>query len=122
MTKHRSSWQEFEVANPELHELLTGAGIGECRMFVRKVHDGELRALVSLEPPGWHLSISHTRAARNGRPQPGRDPTWDEIAHARDELLPADVGFVMHLPAADEYVALMDTCFHLWQHPELEQE
>ncbi len=46
-----------------------------------------------------------------------RYPRWDEIMHARDHLLPSDVGFVMHLPADGEYVALHPTTFHLHQHP-----
>jgi len=48
---------------------------------------------------------------------PSRYPTWDEIADARDQLLPVDVGFVMHLPARGEYVAVHPTTFHLHEHP-----
>ena len=43
----------------------------------------------------------------------GRYPTWDEIADARDELLPGDVEFVMYLPRSGEYVAVHDSTFHL---------
>jgi hypothetical protein len=53
-----------------------------------------------------------------GRDQLTRYPRWDEIAHARDELLPADIDFVMWLPRAGDYVALHDTTFHLHEHPE----
>lgn len=80
----------------------------------RHVNDGTLRAIVGNEPAGWHMSISHV----DHRGRPRRYPTWDEIAHARDALLPADVGFVMHLPVADEYVAIHPTTFHLHEHPE----
>lgn len=72
-----------------------------------------LRVLVALEPEGWHLSISFA----NHKGELTRYPRWDEIIHARAELLPPDVGFVMHLPPEDEYVALHDTTFHLHQHP-----
>ena len=81
---------------------------------VRRVGDGQLRALVADEPAGWHMSISFV----DHRGRPARYPRWDEITHARDELLPADLAFVMHLPTADEYVAVHDTTFHLHQYPE----
>ena len=70
----------------------------------RNAGDGALLAMVADEPDiGWHLSISHQR----------RYPTWDEIAHARYELLPDDIDVVMHLPPMAEYVAVHDYCFHL---------
>ncbi len=81
--------------------------------YRRSVKDGALRALVAEEPDGWHLSISFADDCN----RPSRYPTWDEIAHARTELLPADVGFVMHLPPEGEYVAVHPTTFHLWEHP-----
>jgi hypothetical protein len=83
-------------------------------LHVREVGDGMLRALVAEEPTGWHLSISFVD--RKGRAS--RYPRWDEITHARAELLPGDVGFVMHLPPDGEYVAVHDTTFHLHEHPE----
>jgi len=98
-TRQRSPWLEAEP-------MFGGAG---PRVFQRNVGDGRLTALVADEPViGWHLSISHPR----------RYPSWDEIAHARYSLLPADLDFVMHLPPLDEYVAIHDNCFHLHQHPE----
>ena len=82
--------------------------------FTRTVIDGRLNAAVSDEPQGWHMSISHRPAPACKR----RYPSWDEISHARYELLPLDVDFAMHLPPPNEYVALHDTTFHLHQHPE----
>jgi hypothetical protein len=87
-------------------------GLGD--LWRRRVHDGELSAIVAQETPGWHLSISFT----NHRGEPSRYPTWDELADARDALLPDDIGFVMHLPPSGEYVALHPTTFHLHQFPE----
>lgn len=99
----RSQWSELA------HPLLPG-----CESFLRRTHDGVLMALFGDEPAiGWHLSISHR--GHNGKVH--RYPSWDEIADARDLFLPADIGFVMHLPPADEYVALHDSTFHLHQHP-----
>jgi hypothetical protein len=102
ISKVRSSWLEAE-------SILAG-----CREWIRNVTDGTLIALVGEEPGGWHLSISF----RDHRGELTRYPRWDEIADARDQLLPADVGFVMHLPRTVEYVALHDTTFHLHEHPE----
>jgi len=87
---------------------------GSDEIYERRVSDGRLLAIVCEEPLGWHMSISHT--GNDGKLR--RYPTWDEIAGARDELLPAEYGFVMHLPPAGEYVALHETCFHLHQFPE----
>lgn len=98
-TKQRSPWVLAD-------SIIIGPTV--AKVFVRNVHDGELSAIVAEEPQiGWHLSISHRR----------RYPSWDEIAHARYELLPGDLGFVMHLPPMAEYVAVHDNCFHLYQHP-----
>lgn len=55
---------------------------------------GILDAMVSVEPWGLHMSVS----------TPGRYPKWDEIAHARYELLPPDLVFALLFPPADEYV------------------
>lgn len=91
-------------------------------VYQREVGDGHLSAFVTKEPSGpggcteWHMSISHR--TNDHPPQPGRYPTWDEIAHARYELLPADLPFAMMLPPKSEYVALHDTTFHLHEvHP-----
>lgn len=103
LTRQRSSWTAIG-ADP--------LGLGS--MSIRNVSDGVLRALVADEATGWHMSISFV----DHRGAPSRYPRWDEIADARDCLLPCDVGFVMHLPAVDEYVALHDSTFHLHEHPE----
>lgn len=87
-----------------------------CRVYERQVHDGILAAIVAEEPAGWHLSISHRTNHRP--PRLVRYPTWDEMAHARYELLPGDIDIVMHLPPQSEYVAVHDTTFHLHEHPE----
>lgn len=105
ITRQRSSWEIVDS-----YEIL-GVPTVAAR---RRVHDGLLVALVAEEPHGWHLSISH----RDHRGEPRRYPTWDEIMHARTELLPADVAFVMHLPVEGEYVAVHPTTFHLHEHPE----
>lgn len=103
LKRQRSPWVEVEAVIPW------------GKQYERRTNDGLLVALVADEPTiGWHLSISF----RNHRGDLSRYPTWDEIAHARLELLPKNVGFVMHLPPVEEYVALHDTTFHLHQHPE----
>lgn len=107
LSKQRSPW----IGKPELTQLIEGI---PTHYFHRQVGDGSLWAMVAEEPWGWHMSISF----RNQRNELTRYPTWDEIAHARYELLPADIDFVMHLPPPGEYVALHDTTFHLHEHPE----
>lgn len=109
LTKQRSPWVERD--SPELTAAIGALGL-TARAFHRAVHDGWLNALVAEEPEGWHASISH-----ESRGTGVRYPTWDELAHARHELLPLDLDFVMHLPPPGEYVAVHDTCFHLHEHP-----
>jgi hypothetical protein len=121
ITKQRSPWQEVPVpdriraVNPEAHGLA---------LWERRVSDGLLVALVCQEPLGvgrrleWHLSISF----RNHRGDLSRYPSWDEMAHARYELLPGDLEFVMFLPPVGDYVALHDTTFHLHEYPQRDGE
>ena len=103
LTRQRSAWVDICDLTAEMGHPTT--------QWERRVHDGLLLALVSQEPAGLHLSISH----RTHRGDTKRYPTWDEIMHARSVLLPHDIAFVIHLPVADEYVALHPTCFHLHQ-------
>lgn len=88
-------------------------------LFIRNAHDGQLRAMVS--PPfagtGWHLSISHAVEGADGKPKPGRYPTWDEITEARYTLLPDKMTMGILLPPKAQYVNLHPTTFHLHQVP-----
>jgi hypothetical protein len=104
ISKVRSKWEHFD------DDVIAGYPNDWC---CRAVNDGTLVACTAEEPEGWHMSISF----RSHKGAYTRYPTWDEIAHARDTLLPADVDFVMWLPKAGEYVALHDTTFHLHEHP-----
>ena len=104
LTRQRSPWRS---AGPvDIDGLVHGDS------WRRDVGDGYLVAMVTDEPAGWHLSVSHRRQTRRGVLYV-RYPRWDEIAEARDRFLPADRPFVMVLPAADEYVAVHKTTFHL---------
>ena len=65
-------------------------------------------AMVGVEPPGLlHISVS----------APGRYPTWDELASARDRFGTPSQRFVMHFPPHDEYVNVHQTTLHLWEQP-----
>ena len=90
---------------------------GTCTMLYRM---GECTVLVGREPMGfrtsqiqmpttewrWHLSIAH----------PKRYPTWDEMAEAREQLLPRDLVFALLFPGNwDDYVNVHHNCFHLWE-------
>lgn len=109
ITRQRSTWSEVGPA-----PLLP-----DGRVWQRAVHDGHLTVIVAIEPigpngtPAHHLSISHR--TNHNPPRLGRYPTWDEITHARYELLPDDLTFAMFLPPSSEYVAVHDTTFHLHQ-------
>jgi len=102
LTRQRSPWDRDPGSDLEIQGV-------EARCYRRRVSDGALVALVALEPEGWHLSVSF----RSHRGTLTRYPSWDELAHARYELLPAEITVAMILPPPDEYVALHDTTFHL---------
>jgi hypothetical protein len=71
----------------------------------RAVVFGDCMVIVSCEPSGWHLSISH----------PSRNPTWEEIRDARFQLLPANLTMAMLIPPKAEYVNLSEFCFHIFE-------
>lgn len=104
ITRQRSTWQPMpsDEAMPWL------------RWYHRRLGGGTLVAAVAT-PDGpeaeWHLSISF----RDHRGKLTRYPTWDEIVHARELLLPDDLAFKIVLPRRLEYVALHDTTFHLYE-------
>ena len=62
--------------------------------------------LVSSNEEGkWHLSIAHA----------DRDPTWEEIKHARYHFVPNEIHMVMALPPKEFYLNFHPHAFHLWQ-------
>ena len=112
LTRQRSEWASGTF-DPFVAEAMERLGV-PVQFYFRNVSDGQLRAFVADEPPGLHLSISYID--HKGRPT--RYPSWDEIVHARETLLPSDVGFTMHLPPVDQYVSVHASTFHLWEYPE----
>jgi hypothetical protein len=109
LTRVCSTWEPLD--DPFAPTEIVGVPV---YWWQRRVSDGLLIGCVAEEPTGWHLSISF----RDHRGRYSRYPRWDEIAQAREQFLPDDVDFVMHLPRLAEYVALHDTTFHLHEHPE----
>lgn len=107
ITKQRSPWEQIREADTTMSDIPTD-------WFTRRVHDGQLLAAVAEEPLGWHVSISF----RNHKGEYTRYPSWDELVHAREHLLPAEFGYVMHLPVMEEYVNVHQTTFHLHEFPE----
>lgn len=108
LTRQKSRWVESPLG------LMPGMPRIDfyVKLHERRVHDGTLRAIVAPEPDGLHMSISFTPASTAGRM---RYPSWDEIADAREQLLPDDRCFAMHLPPSVEYVSLHPTTFHLFE-------
>ena len=97
----------------ERHDVTFNGAV--TKAWRRTVADGRLMALVGQEYPiGWHLSISFRDDCGNH----SRYPHWDEITHARYELLPDDATFAILLPPKAGYVACHPTTFHLHQVPE----
>lgn len=113
LNKQRSPWRRVDPG--QTGAALAAMGSESLSVHQRLVHDGHLTAVAAIENGEWHLSISHR--TNHNPPRPGRYPTWDEIAHARYELLPRDRTFAMLLPPMDEYVAVHDTTFHLHEMP-----
>lgn len=104
LNRQRSPWEPMAP-----HPITASLAVDGSTFHRRNVTDGVLVAVVSPEPQGLHMSISF----RNHRGELTRYPSWDEIAHARYELLPEHLTFAMVLPPPSEYVAVHDTTFHL---------
>lgn len=115
ITRHRSSWVDITKAVDQQMPVIDGAE--DVAYFERRVTDGSLRCIRARELGALHLSISWVG---NSERQAKRYPRWDEIADARDTLLPQDLEFHMVLPKAEEYVAVHDTTFHLHESPPIE--
>lgn len=89
-----------------------------ARGYYASCDDGFLRAIVGLEPAGkdgemiWHISVSHV----NKSLKHDRYPSWDELKHAKYQLVPDDVPMVLIFPSkAAKYVDVSPNCLHLWQ-------
>jgi len=114
ITRQRSEWRE--VADPSTLAIADVVGSTDVHVYLRLVGDGHLRAIRSTDAGKLHLSVSWApQSERQARRRAWRYPTWDELADARDVLLPAELEFAMILPRSSEYVALHDTTFHLHQ-------
>lgn len=78
---------------------------GKVEPDLRRFRFGDCDCLVGSSFLGWHLSVSCRE----------RYPTWDELAHAREHLLPMDATFALIFPPPAEYVNRDPNRFHLWQ-------
>ena len=117
ITKQRSEWRDITDLSAATIWAAEAGGSVDVRVFVRLVGDGYLHAIRSTDAGKLHLSVSWApQSERQARRGSLRYPRWDEIADARDVLLPDDREFIMVLPRSSEYVALHATTFHLHEH------
>jgi hypothetical protein len=79
--------------------------INEFNSYLRTYTLGECSGLVTKEYGYWHMSIAYKK----------RYPTWDDVAEARWQCIPADFWMVMVLPPPAHYVNLHENCFQLKQ-------
>lgn len=92
----------------------------DCRAYLADVSDGVLKALVSHDEvrPGlllWHLSVSF----RGPNGELCRLPSWDELKHAKFQLVPADVPMILLFPRRQApYVNVHNTTLHLFESTE----
>lgn len=118
----QSKFRELKLDDPVTAGIITQrleeAGAQNVGIWHRNVGDGELRCILEETPMGWHLSITHAKRQKKGNMVPGRWPRWDEVWHARTELLPEEIDVVMHLPREEDYVGAADTSFHLAEFPD----
>lgn len=97
--REQIDWQATPLDHV-IMDLLDTAGSREVRIYSRQVKDGALRAVVSCDPPDylWHLSITHAKRGRHDE----RYPSWEEVTHARYELLPGNLTMALYLPPIEE--------------------
>ena len=99
-TKQRSPWV---LSGPMVIE-----GV-EHETAHRSVHDGQLVAIWGEDSAGWHMSISH----RGANAQPGRYPSKEELAHAREVLLPMQPAYIVRRSPMSADTIAHATVFHL---------
>ncbi len=93
------------------------------RTYDAVVDDGKLVAVVSHDAAAedggklWHLSVSH----RGNDGEKIRVPTYDELKHAKYQLLPRDIDVPMVLIfpkkgiSKEKFVDIFTTTLHLWE-------
>jgi hypothetical protein len=114
ITKQRSEWRDITDMAANAIAVTEASGATDVQVFVRLVGDGLLHAIRSVDAGKLHLSVSWApQSERQARRGSVRYPTWDELADARDVLLPDHLAFGMILPKRAEYVAVHPTTFHL---------
>ena len=115
-----NGWHRVPV-DPQTLAWARTTGEPGIRCHQRDVDDGHLTVLVakctdpSFDAPRWHLSISHRTNAHP--PQPGRLPTWEEIAEARYRFVPDEAQMALFLPPRAEYVNVHETTMQMWEVP-----
>jgi len=121
-TKQRSKYRELGLDDPvtvdKITRALEAAGARNIGLWWRKVGDGVLRVVLEEAGTGWHMALTHAQRSKGGALRPGRWPRYDELYHARLELLPEHIDVVLHLPREEDYNALEDTTFHLYEYPD----
>lgn len=121
-TKQRSKYRELALDDPvtvdKITRALEAAGALNVGLWWRKVGDGVLRVVCEETVAGWHMALTHAQRGKGGTLSPGRWPRYDELYHARLELLPEHIDVVLHLPREEDYNALEDTTFHLHEYPD----
>jgi hypothetical protein len=86
------------------------------KAYEAQVTDGLLIAVLSQDPCPegllWHLSVSYRDHAK----KPDRCPTWDELKHAKYQLVQDDLCMVLIFPKRSApYVNIHPTTLHLWE-------
>lgn len=70
------------------------------------MHENGLKVLVTRDTINGqtriHMSVSHN----------DRLPTWDEMKHIREAILPMNRDFICFFPKAEDYVNLHPNCLH----------
>jgi hypothetical protein len=121
-TKQRSKYRELKLDDPITAEKITraleGAGSQNIGIWWRNVGDGLLRVIAEQTPIGWHLAVTHAKRGKGNALAPGRWPKYEELYHARLELLPDHIDVVLHLPREEDYDEKADTTFHLHEYPD----
>jgi hypothetical protein len=104
--KHKNMPEIAEIVPPQAtidRFMSIWSAEGVANRKIQAFTFGECSILLTKEYGLLHMSISH----------PSRYPTWNEIAHARYKLIPADRDAVMVLPPEDEYINHHENCFQV---------
>jgi len=93
--------------HPQMAKRIKDEGSLWIKAFIS---NNDLSILYTLDPT-HHGNLHHMSISRADR-----YPDWDDIVQAKQEIM-GDIDTMMIIPKKEDYVNVMNYCFHVWETP-----